>query len=88
MTLQELQNEFPDATDATWHQHPNGGGWVENTAHVYAYVGPDAVVYGNAWVIGHARVCGNARVYGNTWVFGNARVCENARVFGNTMVYE
>ena len=24
MTLQELQNEFPDATEATWHQHPNG----------------------------------------------------------------
>ena len=28
MTLQDLQNEFPDATESTWHQHPNGGGWV------------------------------------------------------------
>ena len=29
-------------------QHPNGGGWVADTAHVdaSAYVGPDAWVYG------------------------------------------
>ena len=31
------------------HQHPNGGGWVENTALVAptAYVGPTARVSGN-----------------------------------------
>ena len=67
MTLQELQNEFPNATEATWHQHPNGGGWVENIAYVdtSAYVGPNARVYG------HARVYGNARVFGNVLVSGN-----------------
>jgi hypothetical protein len=34
------------------HQHPNGGGWVADTAKVAdtSYVGPDAWVYGNAWV--------------------------------------
>ena len=34
------------------HQHPNGGGWVANTAWVQdtAYVGSDATVYGRAWV--------------------------------------
>ena len=58
MTLQDLQKLFPEASESTWHQHPNGGGWVENTARVdaSAYVGPDAVVYGDAWVFGNARV--------------------------------
>ena len=34
-----------------WHRHPNGGGWVQDTAHVddTAYVGPKAWVYGSAW---------------------------------------
>ena len=58
------------------HQHPNGGGWVADTASVAdtAYVGPDAWVYGNAKVTGNAEVFGNARVFGNAEVFGNARV--------------
>ncbi|KKM21627.1 hypothetical protein LCGC14_1633620, partial [marine sediment metagenome] len=34
MTLKELQKIFPQATKKTWHQHKNGGGWVENTATV------------------------------------------------------
>jgi hypothetical protein len=40
------------------HQHPNGGGWVADTAKVTdtSYVGPDAWVYGNAEVSGDARV--------------------------------
>ena len=52
------------------HRHPNGGGWVADTAKVYetSYVGPDAQVYGDAWV------SGNARVYGYAEVFGKARV--------------
>jgi len=50
------------------HQHPNGGGWVADTATVSetAYVGPDAKVYDNA------VVSGDAWVYGNDWVSGNA----------------
>ena len=34
------------------HQHPNGGGWVADTATVdeKAFVGPDAKVFGNAKV--------------------------------------
>jgi hypothetical protein len=46
------------------HKHPNGGGWVADTATVAeaAYVGPGARVYGNA------------RVFGNIWVYENARV--------------
>jgi|GEM_PF-4367056 len=55
-----------NATLEAWHQHPNGGGWVENTASVEptAFVGEDAQVYGNAWVYDNAQVCDNARVYG------------------------
>ncbi len=36
------------------HKHPNGGGWVADTATVSntAYVGIDARVYGNAVVSG------------------------------------
>ena len=45
------------------HQHPNGGGWVADTAHVAdtAYVGPDAQVYDNATVSGSAQI-GRAHV--------------------------
>jgi hypothetical protein len=34
------------------HRHPNGGGWVANTAYVAdtAFVGHDARVYGHARV--------------------------------------
>jgi len=60
-TLKELQQFFPSATAETWHQHVNGGGWVQNTATVEdtAYVGPDAVVYGYAQVYGKAQVTGD-----------------------------
>ena len=86
----KLKSKFPDATLETWHVHPNGGGWVQNTARVAesAYVGPDAIVSGNAQVAGHARVLGNAEVLGNARVFGYARVSENARVYGNAQVGE
>jgi carbonic anhydrase/acetyltransferase-like protein (isoleucine patch superfamily) len=64
------------------HQHPNGGGWVANTARVEetVFVGPEARVYGNAEVYGEARVFGEARVY------DKARVFDRARVFGNTQI--
>ncbi len=83
------------------HKHPNGGGWVADTAKVAesAYVSDDArvygnaKVYGNAWVYdnaevsGYAWVYGNAEVYGNAWVYDNADVSGNTRVSGNAKVY-
>ena len=71
-----------------WHRHPNGGGWVRDTASVdeTAHIGPDARVSGAARVFGAARVYGNARVSGNAWVYGNAQVYGNAEVFGNAWV--
>jgi len=60
------------------HKHPNGGGWVADTATVVdtAYVGPNARVYeeaqvfGSAAVFGKATVSGRATVSGAAWVFG------------------
>jgi hypothetical protein len=65
--------------------HPNGGGWVANTANVAstAYVGPYAQVLDNATVSGNARIDGHAIIKGSppsvatplsgvtpSWVFG------------------
>jgi len=70
-------------------KHPNGGGWVSNTARVSAtaYVSKNAWVYGDAWVYGNAQVFGNAQVYGDAHVCGNAQVFGNACVFGNAQVF-
>lgn len=76
------------------HQHPNGGGWVADTATVAdtAYVNPNAKVFGNAVVSdyavisGYAKVFSNARVFDNAKVSGNAQVSGNARVFGSTKI--
>lgn len=63
MTFEELKKLHPAATLDTWHLHPNGGGWIENTA----------------WVSGDAWVCGNARVSGNAQVYGDIRVANVLR---------
>ena len=58
------------------HQHPNGGGWVANTATVdsTAYVDGDARVSGNAQVFGNAQVSGNAWVLNPLEINGSAHV--------------
>lgn len=68
-----------DAVDAAamgGHLHPNGGGFVDDSATVdaTAYVGPDAVVRGDA------RVLGNARIEGRAWVETGAVVEDGAVV--------
>jgi acyl-[acyl carrier protein]--UDP-N-acetylglucosamine O-acyltransferase len=66
------------------HQHKNGLGWVANTARVddTVYVGPYAIVYGQAEltervrvvdtaaVSGHAQLSGDVKVVGNRWIDG------------------
>ena len=49
--------DFGDGPVAA-HRHPNGGGWVADTAFVAetAYVGPDARVSDTAMVFGDAEV--------------------------------
>ena len=86
--LQFLKSKFPNATLETWHLHPNGGGWVQNTADVAdtAFVGPEAIVSGKAYVYGKARVIDNAVVSGNAQISGKAVVADDARVSGNAAV--
>lgn len=66
------------------HQHPNGGGWVAESAFVEdtCFVGAYATVYDNAVVIGNAKINDYAKVY------GNAQVSDNAKVYGEAEVYD
>lgn len=76
------------------HRHPNGGGWVAESATVAdtAYVGPNAKVYGHATVVGCAeirditKVYGNARVSGHAQVYGAAEIYDRAMIFGHAQV--
>ncbi len=70
------------------HQHPNGGGWVEDTANVdqHAYVGPDAEVYEDARVYPGARVYGDSRVHANACLWIDAVVWSGSRVSGNSIL--
>ena len=83
MTIEDLQKLFPNATKDTWHQHPNGGGWVENTAQVddSSCVSGSARVYGSAQVFGYAWVSVSAHVYGSAHVSGSASVYGYAKVY-------
>ena len=72
--------------------HPNGGGWVHDTAKVAAtaYVGPESEVCKHAQVSGNTTVSGSAiydhvtvsgsAVIRNSFLAGNAGVSGNARV--------
>lgn len=72
------------------------GGWIESKKNLAqdndAWVGDEAMVFGNGLVSGNAKVFNDAKIYGNAWVTGNAKVFNNvriydeARVFGNAIV--
>ena len=55
------------------HRHPNGGGWVADTAKVEetAYVGPNAQVYGSALVEGGVELLSDTRISGVSCVTYN-----------------
>jgi hypothetical protein len=63
------------------HLHPNGGGWVQNSASVAnsVYVGPAAMVLGNANISGDVRIENTALVR-NAVVSGQVRIRDNAFV--------
>jgi len=78
------------------HRHPNGKGWVADTATVEdsAFVGPSARVFGNAQISDNAQIRDNAQVHGeakvyeNAKVYGDAEIYDNAKVHGNAEVYD
>ena len=57
ITFEQLQAKLGPLNKSEWHQHPNGNGWVQNTA----------AVEDTAYVEG--IVSGNARVSGDAWAF-------------------
>lgn len=70
------------------YRHENGGGWVANTARVdpTVYVGPDAMVYNRATVLGNSKISGSARVYGRSTVCKEAVITDSARVYDHAFV--
>ena len=86
---------------AKGHRHPNGGGFVSDSARVAAtaYVGPNAMVLDGARVEDNACIHeyavvhgaktvirGHAKVGGKAWVFGDITVGGNARILESAVV--
>ena len=88
MTFEELKRRVPDATVDTWHQHANGGGWVENSARVAdsAVVIGSATVRDYAVVRDYATVDNRAIVRDCATVRDYAVVCGYATVIGSAVV--
>lgn len=59
-----------DGENVRAHQHPNGGGWVANTAEV----DPQAYVGAGCEVADHAKVRAGAKLYDRAYVGGYAEV--------------
>ena len=76
------------------HRHPNGGGWVADSASVAdtAYVGKKARVFGKAKVSGFAlvedkaRISGGALVYGDAEILGRACIGDEAIIKGKAKI--
>ena len=89
MTLEEslkwLQERYPDATLDTWHQHANGGGWVQNNCTVDATskIGAKAIVSNGSRVDG-SRVDGSSVLNGSS-VDGSS-VLNGSRVDGSSWI--
>lgn len=86
-----LEEEFEPTDENTFdfgngyvsaHRHPNGGGWVADTA----VVEDTALVEENALVFGQAKVLGDAKVYEGAWVYDSAVVQYKARIYGKARV--
>lgn len=77
-------------------RHPNGGGFVPVNQSASdpskpliedsVYVGPFAMVYGNARLRGNVHISDHARIFGNVLVSGNVRITGHAWVCGDARV--
>ncbi|MCI7804819.1 MAG: DUF6055 domain-containing protein [Oscillospiraceae bacterium] len=77
-------------TKSAGHTHSNGGGWVADSARVddSVYVGPDAMVLGNASLTGNVRVEDHAIVANSTTASDNVVISGHAVVDGGGMIYD
>jgi hypothetical protein len=71
-----------------WHQHSNGGGWVQKSAFVFltAFVGPCAIVSGSARILDQASILDEASVTDLAVVADIAIVSGKARVGGRARI--
>jgi carbonic anhydrase/acetyltransferase-like protein (isoleucine patch superfamily) len=78
----------PGAHAEPAHRHPNGGGWVADTAtaETTAYLAPDAVVYDSAMLLGQASVGSLSVVCGQAVVRGQAQIGQRCCVVGHAVV--
>lgn len=60
MTIEELKQKMPWIDVTEWHQHPNGGGWVHNTAEV-----PEGVYIAVSVTVGNDASIGNRASIGD-----------------------
>ena len=89
MAQQAETHVFRGRTEAVpAHRHPNGKGWVADTATVgpNCYVGSEAEVCDQAMVEGRAMVEGIARVRGGACVGGGAVIEGGAGIEGGAQV--
>jgi len=82
--IRKIHSWLPSSSRG-WHQHPNGGGWVKNTAQVAesAFVGPEAVVTDFAKVLDAAKVRDQAIVRGEAILRNHSVAAGRARIEGH-----
>lgn len=63
-------------------RHGYGGGWIADSARAddSVYIGPNALVYGDARLYNNVSIQGHARVYGSSILKDDARITDTARV--------
>lgn len=85
---------FPHGGGQMAHRHPNGGGWVADSAYVATsvYVAPFGCVYDRATVLADAYIDNCVQVYGDSIVFGGTymssgpcKVYNKGIAFGNPL---
>jgi len=78
-----------------YHEHPNGGGLVADTAHAAdtAFVGVFAQMHGKSQMYNYATMCDNAQMRGNSQMLdksqmnGNSEMCDNSRMYGYSQMH-
>lgn len=70
------------------HKHPNGGGWVANTAKVdtSVYVSSGSEVFGNAEITGHVVIRGKCRIYGRAKITGDVTLLGDVVIYDNVQI--
>ena len=88
--MNETMFDFEDGNGPVpAHKHPNGDGWVADTASVEDtfFVGHRTRVYGNARLEGTGNLFDDAQVFGNAYISGrNPTICGTSKIYGNAKI--